>query len=256
MPEEAANAMFATPRTGAMPSTTDTLAEYARLGIRPISGGSGEDDVAAKAAADAKATEEAKAKADADAKAKADADETAKLGDAGKKALDAERDARSAADKRAKEAEKELAALRKKAEEDEAAKAKEAEAEAARKGEFEKLATDRATTIATVTAERDDFKTRYENAVAQIKPGVDTKWATLPAEVSKLYRGAEDDPIAKSAFIAESEPLIQALAGRGATGPSGPAWPNTPRPNGATLTAVQVAQAETERARATGKYAI
>jgi hypothetical protein len=139
-----------------------------------------------------------------------------------------------------------------------AKKAAEEEADRANQiaaGNFETVQKDLESKLAKVTADRDAFKKRYEDAVAQVSPGVDAKWKDLPAEVAKLYRGADDDPIAKAAFLAESEPLLTALAGKAGTGSTATIWPRTPKPNG-DLTPEQAAKAEADRLRATGKYAI
>jgi hypothetical protein len=89
---------------------------------------------AEKEAADAKAAAD-KAKADEEAAAKKKAEEEAKLGDAGKAALDSERKARREADKRAKEAQDKLDAI-------EAEKLSETEKAAKRATEAEAKLTD------------------------------------------------------------------------------------------------------------------
>jgi hypothetical protein len=190
---------------------------------------SAEDDAAAKAAAD-KAEADAKAAEEAKAKAKAEADEMAKLGEAGKRALDAEREARSAAEKKAKDAEKELAALRKQAEEAEAAKAKAAEEDAEKKGEFERLANERAEKIKAATEERDALQARLDKVFEVLKPGVDESWKALPAEISSMYDGDQEDILAKSAFLTKSKPLVDAF--KATNDPTKPRPPMSPRPNG------------------------
>lgn len=88
----------------------DILEEYRRLGIRPIGGGSGEGDPPA----------DDDPKDDTDDNPDKDIDDNKDLGDAGKKAMKAEREARRtaeaasvAADKALKAAEKELRAIQK-----------------------------------------------------------------------------------------------------------------------------------------------
>jgi hypothetical protein len=115
-----------------------------------------------------------------------------------------------------------IAAAKQKADDD-AAQAKKIE-----EGKFEEVKTDLESKLTAATTERDAFKAKYEDALAQIKPGVEADWATLPAEVKAVYAGAEDDVIAKSAYLAKTKDLVAALAG---TSPTGPRPPMTPRPN-------------------------
>lgn len=163
-------------------------------------------------------------------------------------------------DRRAAAARKEGETAGKKAADDAiaAAKAKaDEDAERTRQiaaGEFDKVRGDLESKVATLTTERDGFKKRYEDALAQIEPGVAAKWKDVPAEVVALYTGADDDPIAKAAFLAKSEPLIQLATGKGGGGTAKPAWPSTPRPNGSTPEAV--AESEKQRLRQSGKYAV
>jgi hypothetical protein len=145
-----------------------------------------------------------------------------------------------------KAAEDAIAAAKAKADED-AERERDVEA-----GKFGKVRADLETKIAALTTERDDFQKRYEDAVKQIEPGVTAKWSTLPTEVTKLYRGADDDVIAKAAFVADTEDLVVGL-----TAHAGPGHrpPLTPRPAGP-LSDAQRLEAEQVRLRSTGKYAI
>lgn len=133
------------------------------------------------------------------------------LGDKGKLALIKTREERDALKTAKDAAEAELQTFRdaetkRKNDEQKAAK-KKAEAD----GEWERLATEREATVSTLTTERDDFKTKYEKALETITPGVTAQWKDLPPEVTKMYRGAEDDVLAKHAFIADTADLVKTL---------------------------------------------
>lgn len=194
--------MAARNRPGATPSHDGILAEYARLGIRPISGGDGTDDAAAKAAADAKAAEE---KAAAEAKAKAEADETAKLGEAGKKALDAEREARSAAEKAKKEADKELAALRKEKTDREEAERKAVEDKAKADGEWQRLADERETKLAESSAAAKSLGEERDALAAKVAAYEDR-------DRTRITNGIKDLPEDLAAFDpGDDVPLDQRL---------------------------------------------
>jgi len=238
MPEEVADAMSATPRNGAMPSTTDILAEYRRLGIRPISGGSTEEDDAAKAAAEAKA--------------KAEAEETAKLGEAGKKALDAEREARAAADKRAKETEKRAKEAEDRLAAIEADEQKRKDDAAKAAGEFEKLAGDRQTkldeakaTVKSLTEERDALAARVATFEDRDGKRAAEMEKALPDSLKSLYPTA----LPLSDRLDWLEKAIAADEGTQATPLR---FPTTPRST--TPPRDQVVEAEKERLRKTGSY--
>ncbi len=221
--------MLARNRTGATPSHDDILAEYARLGIRPISGGDGTDDAAATAAAEAKAAE---GKADAEAKAKADADETAKLGDAGKKALDAEREARSAADKAAKEAQKELAAFRKEKADREDAERKAAEAKAKQDGEWQKLADEREAALSTITGERDALTKTVESLEAYLAPILKKDLDALKAKAPKVAeKFPKDAPILDQIAWMDDDRTRELLSAQDAHTDALRRVPGTPKPN-------------------------
>lgn len=179
---------MATPQGRATRPTTrdEALALYRLLGLPPISGGDGSDE---DEAAKAKEAADEKARADAEAAAKAEADELAKLklDDAGREAIRKEREQRKAASQRAKVAEDELATLRKEREEREAAAKQAADEDAAKRGEFEKLATERAEAITTLTGERDGLKTslaEYEQAVQPLITALETE---IPPEGKEDY---------------------------------------------------------------------
>lgn len=138
------------------------------------------------------AATEAAAKAAADEAAKAEADEAKELGEKGVAALKEERAARKAAEKVAKDAADKLAAAQKLIDDANAAKAAADERDALAKGEFEKLATDRAeaikqrdATLKELQAERDALKERMDARDAE-------DIATVAAWI-KDHKGAVDD---------------------------------------------------------------
>lgn len=203
----------------------------------------------------AKAAEEKTAKELADKEA-AEAKELG-VGDKGLAAIKAEREARKAAELASTEANKELAKLRKAQSDAEAAKAKEAEEAAAKKGEFEKLATDRA-------AERDAAKSELEAAKAEVEHYGETLKPIIKEKLDAVPEAARDgfpkDGTAREqldwlndprtvALIAQSSEEARVLDAQGK-----PKMPRTPNANG--NTEQQVLEAERQRAQATGKYAI
>jgi hypothetical protein len=97
------------------------------------------------------------------------------------------------------------------------------------KGNFAAVKTSLETERDALKGERDDYKAKYEAALAEIEPGVKAQWDALPKEVTALYAGDEADPFGKLAFIAKSSDLIKALA---PADPTRPRMPQTPRPNG------------------------
>lgn len=168
-----------------------------------------------------------------------DADDTpANLSDAGKAAIQKERDARRAAAKEARELKAENDALKAAQAEAAAAKAAADEAEAERKGEFERLATERAESLKTVTGERDGLKAQLDTLIASLKPGIDASFKELPEEVAELYTGDADDVLGKQAFMATHKKLIDRFAAD-KTKKDGAFRnvPKTPKPNGTGLNA-------------------
>lgn len=176
----------------------------------------------------AKATNDAAATDPTDPK-KADDADIPGLGDAGKEAIRREREARDAAVAARKAAEKRATELEKQVNETAEAKRKADEAEAAKRGEFEKIANDRAEQVKAVEAERDDFKARYERAITIVTPGVDADWKALPKEVTELYEGADDDVLAKAAHLHRTKGLVKRLSEASPNRGNGP----DPKPNGA-----------------------
>ena len=191
---------------------------------------------------------------DVNAEIEQDAEETpANLSDAGKAAIAKERDARKLAAKEARELKAELDALKTKQAEADAEKAKADEAEAERKGEFERLATERAEAIKTVTGERDGLKAQLDTLIASLKPGVDASFRELPEEVAELYAGEADDTLAKQAFMASHQKLIDKLtAAKDDKNEAFKRFPRTPQPNGNGNPTDQAM----DQARRSGKYKV
>lgn len=98
------------------------------------------------------------------------------------------------------------------------------------RGEFDKVRTGIESERDTFKAERDDFKTKYEKALETITPGVTAQWKDLPPEVTKMYRGAEDDVLAKHAFIADTADLVKTLTATKSTTQRVPLTPNPADP--------------------------
>lgn len=131
------------------------------------------------------AATDAAAKAAEDAAVATDPKPETDLGEAGKKALDAERKARADAEKRA-------ATLQKQIDDAARAKAQADEADAEKKGEFEKLAADRADALKqreaelkAIQDERDALKERMDARDNEDKETI-AKWI-------KDHKGAVDD---------------------------------------------------------------
>lgn len=185
--------------TGAMPDPTDK-------------------DKDAEKAGDAEPTDDAAKDETTDADDESNQD-AGKL----KEALRKEREARRAEEKRRKELEAERAKA-------DAEKAKAEEAEAVKRGEFEKIAEDRAEKIAALTGERDDIRRKYEGAIALVTPGADAAWKDLPAEVRAMYGGADDDVLARFSFATAetTKKLVEKLGGAPPSRKNGP----DPRPSG------------------------
>lgn len=108
-----------------------------------------------------------------------------KLGDAGKKALDAERDLRKKAEKDARDLKKRLDTL-------EAEKKKRDEDKATENGEFEKLANDRA-------AEIEDLKQQIKDRDAKDTKAAIAKKHGIPDELIAMLQGETEDDIEASA---------------------------------------------------------
>lgn len=105
------------------------------------------------------------------------------LGDKGKAALKAEREARKAAEKAAKDAQDKLDAIE--------AKQREADdAAAAEQGKWKELAEKREAETTTLTGERDGLKTERDTLAKYVKADI--------AAVTKAVKDAKDHPAAKA----------------------------------------------------------
>lgn len=218
---------MATNPVRAMQATQDEIDAANRqllaMGFLPISGGEQTpEEIAAEAEAKRLADEEA---------AKA-IEEEKHLNDAGKEALRKEREARKAAKKEADDAKAELTTLRAEKLAADAAKAKADEEEATKRGEFQTLAEQRAEALKAKDAELAARDAKINDLIVSIKPEVDSAWKDLPSEVSELYSGAEDDVLAKRAFMSTHRKLIDALAGKAEERKNGFRTPKVPTPNG------------------------
>lgn len=213
---------------------------YRLAGLPPIGGGSPTPEEAAAA----------EAKRIADEEAARVAEEEKHLSEAGKAALKAERDARKAAAKEAADLKARLSEIEAKQAEADAAKAKAEEEEAKRKGEFEQLANKRAEDLAAAIAERDAERAEKAALIEALKPEIDEQWNALPAEVTELYEGADDDVLAKRAHIARTRKLTEKLITQTDEKRQAASFGRTPKPNG-TVTNLERG---IEQGRRSGKY--
>lgn len=160
-----------------------------------------EEEIAAQAAAQKAADDEAAAKEAAESKELG-------LGDKGKQALKAEREARQAAEKAAKDAATELETLRK--EKADAAKAKAAadEADAAKRGEFEQLATKFKSDADTLKAERDAQAEELKAIWDARNARMDAEIKTFPKDLPdfKYYPGDAASPKDRWAWFEKAAP--------------------------------------------------
>jgi len=138
------------------------------------------------------------------------------LGDAGKRALEAEREARKAAERKAKELEERLAAI-------EAERERAAEDEAAKRGEFERLATERQAKIEKLEAqlqsvreERDALAARVAAYEERDSKRAETLLKSLPEGLRKLYPASlplEERLVWLETALADAEAHRQTPAG-------------------------------------------
>lgn len=141
-----------------------------------------------------------------------DIDNIEGLGDAGKKALKAERQARRDAAKAASDAADTLKSLQDqvkvltdaqdKANKDALAKAEKDREEA---GEFKTLAETRATERDKAVADLQALQTSFDALKTASLGMYKSDFDTLPAEVKDLFTGAEDDPVALMAFLPKAK---------------------------------------------------
>lgn len=110
----------------------------------------------------------------------------------------------------------------------------EADAERSRQeaaGEYEKAKTTLTAERDTAASERDGYKGKLETLLADLKPEIEKAWAGLPAEVSALYEGEDDDVLAKRSFMTKHAALIEKLAGKVEEEKQKLRTPRTPVPN-------------------------
>lgn len=141
------------------------------------------------------------------------------LGEKGEAALKAERDARKAAEKRARDAQKELDDLK-------AAKVKADEEEQAEQGRWKELAEKREASLTETTTERDSLKTRVETLEKLATDRLTALLADIPKEIAELGPD-ESTPIEKRLEWAE-----KAAKAAGVTAPKSPGNGPNPPPAG------------------------
>lgn len=153
-------------------------------------------------------TEAARAEGDT----KDDLDGVEGLGDKGKEAIRKERAAAKAASDALKDVQKKLADLEQEKSDREAAEQKQRDKEAAEKGEWEALATKREGELKSAKDEATTLKGENDQLRTAITAVLDSEWKALPKEVQDAYLGAEDDPLAKLAFLPKGKALADKLA--------------------------------------------
>ncbi len=141
-----------------------------------------------------------------------DLDKIEGLGDKGKEAIRKERDAAKAAAARAKDAETKLAALEKEKTDRETAEQARKDKEAAESGKWEELATKREGELKSAKDEAAALKGENTQLRTAITGVLDSEWKELPVEVKDAYLGADDDPLAKLAFLPKGKALAAKLA--------------------------------------------
>jgi hypothetical protein len=149
----------------------------------------------------------------AEAEAARLADEEKTLNDAGKVALQKERDARKAAVKEAADAKAALATLRAEKDAADAAKAQAEADDAKRKGEWEKLANDREAQINTITADRDALKSEHDALTGYFTAQYDAALKELP-DVITAFKPPDDAGFAeKATWLATAQEQAKKLTG-------------------------------------------
>lgn len=157
-----------------------------------------------------------------------DIEQDKSLGESGKAAIKRERDARKLAEKARTDAEAELTTLRQKAADADAAKARADEADAEKKGEFERLATERADKLKAAVAERDELLAKVEAYETRDRTRIETGIKDLPDNLLAFDPGADAplDQRLKWFQTAEKQAAEQSDPKNNAR------FPQSPRPNG------------------------
>ena len=143
-----------------------------------------------------------------------DLEAIAGLGDPGKAAIKAERDAKATALATATAAQKEATRLQGILDKQEADKLKTAEKEAEEKGQFKELAETRATELATAKATIKTLEDKAKLLEETVAKTVEAEWKGLPKEVQEAYSGADDDALAKMAWLPKGKKLAEAINGK------------------------------------------
>ena len=152
------------------------------------------------------------AKAEGETKDKDDLDGIEGLGDKGKEAIRKERAAAKAAADALKDVQKQLADLQKENSERESAEQARKDKEAADAGKWEELATKREGELKSAKDEATTLKGENDQLRTAITAVLDSEWKALPKEVQEAYLGAEDDPLARLAFLPKGKALAEKLA--------------------------------------------
>ena len=103
----------------------------------------------------------------------------------------------------------------------------EAAAEAAKAaGKFDEVEGKLKGDLQTVTGERDSLKAENDRLREAMKSGIEARWGEVPEKVRKIYKGSEDDVLARWEFLHDADiaDLVKTLAGE---------TKETPRGNGA-----------------------
>lgn len=157
------------------------------------------------------------------------------LAESGRTAIKAERDARKAAERAAKETATELETLRREKAEAAAAKAAADEADAAEKGQYKTLAEKRAEELKAVQADKDSTAKELERATKHLQSVIDAKVKELKeTEDADLIAGfPKDAPLLDQIDWLDDPRTKAAIKAASKTEPKRVPGGVTPRPNGA-----------------------
>lgn len=95
---------------------------------------------------------------------------------------------------------------------DQARKDREAD-DAKKRGDFERVETAIKADLDAAKTERDGLKAENDRLRAAVEGVLADEWKKLPSEVRDAYLGADDDPLAKMAFLPKGKALAEKLAG-------------------------------------------
>jgi hypothetical protein len=161
--------------------------------------------------------EKSSAGTESESKAEADKQEDVKAQEAEKADTSAEDPIKKELRARANKLQDERDALLKEKQDREAAEQKRKEKEAAEAGKFEELAATRERERDEAKNEATSLKAENDQLRAAITGVLDSEWKTLPVEVTDAYLGADDDPLAKLAFLPKGKVLAAKLTEKAET---------------------------------------